>query len=113
MEKWQGTLFEHYLSSGCSSNIYLVIMDKNVKVGAVQAEPVWLDLEGSVDKTISLIEKASADGVQVLGFPKFGSPVIHGMIGICQPEGIICYVYMVLTPLHRQMWTSPVINNGG
>ncbi|KAG9498100.1 hypothetical protein J7337_010993 [Fusarium musae] len=65
-------------------------MDQTVKVGAVQAEPVWLDLEGSVDKTISLIEKASADGVQVLGFPEVWIPG---------------YPW--------QMWTSPVINNGG
>ncbi len=41
-------------------------MSSNVRVGAVQAEPVWLDLEGSVDKTISLIESAAADGVQVV-----------------------------------------------
>ena len=30
----------------------------------------WLDLEGSVDKTISLIESAAQDGIQVLGFPE-------------------------------------------
>ncbi|KAF5579912.1 aliphatic nitrilase [Fusarium subglutinans] len=65
-------------------------MDQTVKVGAVQAEPVWLDLEGSVDKTISLIEKAAADGVQVLGFPEVWIPG---------------YPW--------QMWTSLVINNGG
>jgi nitrilase len=50
------------------------IMDKIVKVGAVQAEPVWLDLEGSVDKTIALIEQAASDGVQVLGFPEVWIP---------------------------------------
>jgi predicted amidohydrolase len=49
-------------------------MDKMVRVGAVQAEPVWLDLDGSVDKTIALIKRASADGVQVLGFPEVWIP---------------------------------------
>lgn len=49
-------------------------MDKIVKVGAVQAEPAWLDLEGSVDKTISLIEQAASEGVQVLGFPEVWIP---------------------------------------
>lgn len=49
-------------------------MTTMVRVGAVQAEPVWLDLDGSVDKTISLIRKASADGVQVLGFPEVWIP---------------------------------------
>lgn len=51
-----------------------MIEDKFVRVGAVQAEPVWLDLEGSVNKTISLIEEAAADGVQVLGFPEVWIP---------------------------------------
>jgi nitrilase len=45
-----------------------------VRVGAVQAEPVWLDLEGSVDKTISLIKDAAKDGVKVLGFPEVWIP---------------------------------------
>lgn len=45
-----------------------------VRVGAVQAEPVWLDLDGSVDKTISLIKDASTNGVQVLGFPEVWIP---------------------------------------
>jgi nitrilase len=39
-----------------------------VKVGAVQAEPVWLDLQGSVEKTISLIQQVGKDGVNVLSF---------------------------------------------
>lgn len=40
----------------------------------MQAEPVWLDLQGSVSKTITLIEEAAADGVQVLGFPEVWIP---------------------------------------
>ncbi|KAM0817547.1 putative Carbon-nitrogen hydrolase [Seiridium cardinale] len=67
-------------------------MDQIVKVGAVQAEPAWLDLEGSVTKTIALIEQAASDGVQVLGFPE---------------------VWIPGYPWQRQMWTSPVIKNGG
>ncbi|KAF2738755.1 putative nitrilase [Polyplosphaeria fusca] len=45
-----------------------------VRVGAVQSEPVWLDLEGSVDKTIALIKSAASDGVKVLGFPEVWIP---------------------------------------
>ena len=41
-----------------------------VRVGAVQAEPVWLDLQGSVEKTVALIEEAGRYGVNVLGFPE-------------------------------------------
>lgn len=51
-----------------------MIEDKFVRVGAVQAEPVWFDLEGGVNKTISLIQEAAADGVQVLGFPEVWIP---------------------------------------
>jgi nitrilase len=45
-----------------------------VRVGAVQAEPVWLNLEGGVEKTISLIGDAAKDGVKVLGFPEVWIP---------------------------------------
>ena len=45
-----------------------------VRVGAVQAEPVWLDLDGTVDKTIEIIKESAKDGVQVLGFPEVWVP---------------------------------------
>ncbi|ORX93486.1 putative nitrilase [Clohesyomyces aquaticus] len=45
-----------------------------VRVGAIQSEPVWLDLTGSVDKTIALIKQAASEGVQVLGFPEVWIP---------------------------------------
>lgn len=46
----------------------------NVRVGAIQAEPKWQDLQGSVDKTIALIEEAAGKGVNVLGFPEVWIP---------------------------------------
>ncbi|KAM0513294.1 hypothetical protein ACHAPE_007946 [Trichoderma viride] len=48
--------------------------EKTIRVGAVQAEPVWFDLDGCVDKTVQLINQAAADGVQVLGFPEAWIP---------------------------------------
>jgi nitrilase len=45
-----------------------------VKVGAVQAEPGWLDLQLSVDKTIAIIEDAAHQNVNVLGFPEVWIP---------------------------------------
>jgi nitrilase len=45
-----------------------------VKVGAVQAEPAWLDLQASVDKTIAYIEQAGRENVNVLGFPEVWIP---------------------------------------
>jgi len=45
-----------------------------VKVAAVQAAPVFMDLKGTVAKTISLIEQAGKDGVELLVFPETWLP---------------------------------------
>ncbi|KAH8820372.1 putative nitrilase [Xylogone sp. PMI_703] len=49
-------------------------MSKTVRLGAVQAEPVWFDLQGSVQKTISIIQDAAQRGINVLGFPEVFIP---------------------------------------
>jgi nitrilase len=41
-----------------------------VKVAAVQAAPVFLDLEASLQKALGLIEKAAAEGARLLVFPE-------------------------------------------
>ena len=41
-----------------------------VKVAAVQAAPVFLDLEASLQKALALIEKAAAEGARLLVFPE-------------------------------------------
>lgn len=40
----------------------------------VQAEPVWLDLNGSVDKTIALATQAADTGADVIAFPECWIP---------------------------------------
>jgi predicted amidohydrolase len=47
---------------------------KTVKVAAIQAEPVWNDLEGGVNKAIAYIEEAASKGANVLGFPEVFIP---------------------------------------
>ncbi|TFY75083.1 hypothetical protein EWM64_g8929 [Hericium alpestre] len=47
---------------------------RKFKVAAVQAEPVWLDLQGSVDKTIQLVRDAAAQGAKIVGFPELFIP---------------------------------------
>lgn len=42
--------------------------DKNFKVAAVQAAPVWLDLTASIDKAIQLIESAAENGASLIAF---------------------------------------------
>ncbi|EOD47008.1 putative aliphatic nitrilase protein [Neofusicoccum parvum] len=47
---------------------------KTVKIAAIQAEPVWNDLQGGVDKAIAYIQEAAANGTNVLGFPEVFIP---------------------------------------
>lgn len=44
------------------------------RVAAVQAEPVWLDLEGGVAKTVELIGQAAAGGASLVAFPEVWLP---------------------------------------
>jgi aliphatic nitrilase len=46
------------------------IEHQKYKVAAVQASPVWLDLDGTVDKSIALIDEAAAKGAKLIAFPE-------------------------------------------
>ncbi|KAH6673031.1 putative nitrilase [Halenospora varia] len=48
--------------------------EETVRLGAVQAEPIWLDLQGTVAKTIKIIQDAGTKGINVLGFPEVWIP---------------------------------------
>lgn len=41
-----------------------------VRVAVTQHEPVWLDLEGAVTKTIAIIKQAAAEGAKLVAFPE-------------------------------------------
>ncbi|KAJ7225645.1 carbon-nitrogen hydrolase [Mycena pura] len=45
-----------------------------LRIAAVQAEPVWLNLQGGVDKTISIIKEAAREGAKIIGFPEVFIP---------------------------------------
>ncbi|KAE8383090.1 carbon-nitrogen hydrolase [Aspergillus bertholletiae] len=49
-------------------------MGRIIRVAAVQAEPVWNNLQGAVDKTISIIQSAANEGANVIGFPEVWIP---------------------------------------
>ena len=44
------------------------------KAAVVQAAPVWLDLEGTVAKTITYIEEATSEGAKLIAFPETWIP---------------------------------------
>jgi predicted amidohydrolase len=76
---------------------------QKVRVGAVQAEPGWLDLEGSVNKTISLIGKAAEEGVNVLGFPEVWIPGY--------PWSVSSTYLRASADCRRSLWTKSVLEN--
>lgn len=45
-----------------------------IKVAVTQAEPVWLDLQGTVDKTCKLIADAADNGAKLIAFPECWVP---------------------------------------
>ncbi|MDY7099925.1 MAG: carbon-nitrogen hydrolase family protein [Actinomycetota bacterium] len=46
------------------------MLERTVRVAAVQAEPVWLDMEATVDKVIDLIGEAASNGAELVAFPE-------------------------------------------
>lgn len=80
------------------------IISPRYKVAVVQAAPIWGDLEGTVDKTLTLIEQASQEGAKLVAFPEtwlpgypfhiwLGSPAWTMMRGYVQRyfENSLCY----------------------
>lgn len=61
-------------------------MGKTVKVAAVQAEPMWNDLQGGVTKTISIINEAAKEGTNVIGFPEVWIPGYPWYVKLASPN---------------------------
>jgi nitrilase len=51
-----------------------------LKVAVTQAEPEWLDLQGTVNKTCDLISEAAGNGAQLVTFPECWIPGYPGWI---------------------------------
>ncbi|KAF1976933.1 putative nitrilase [Bimuria novae-zelandiae CBS 107.79] len=51
-----------------------------LRVAVTQAEPEWLDLQGSVAKTLRLIEEAAKGGAKLVSFPEVWIPGYPGAI---------------------------------
>ncbi|KAF7550244.1 hypothetical protein G7Z17_g5868 [Cylindrodendrum hubeiense] len=49
-------------------------MSPTVRAAVTQAEPVWADLQGAVEKTCKLIGEAASNGAQIIAFPEVWIP---------------------------------------
>jgi nitrilase len=62
------------------------------KAAVVQAAPVWLDLEGTVAKTITYIEEAAREGAKLIAFPETWIPGYPWHIWVGTPAWTIGFV---------------------
>ncbi|MHC5908345.1 carbon-nitrogen hydrolase family protein [Streptomyces sp. S6] len=67
-------------------------MPNTYRVAAVQAEPVWLDADATVEKTIALIEDAAAQDVELLAFPETWIPGYPLFLWLGAVAGQVPYV---------------------
>jgi nitrilase len=47
---------------------------EKIKAACVQAAPIYMDLQGSLEKAVGLIEEAAANGAKMIGFPETWLP---------------------------------------
>ncbi len=61
------------------------MLNRAVKVAAVQAEPVWFDMEKTADKVIDMMSEAAANGAELIGFPETFIPGYPWQIWLDSP----------------------------
>lgn len=67
-------------------------MQGAVRVAAIQAEPVWLDLNAGVDQAIELIGRAAEGGAQLVAFGETFIPGYPWWIWLDSPAAGMAYV---------------------
>jgi len=70
--------------------------DDIIKVAAVQAAPVFLDIEATVDKACALIVEAGQAGAKLIGFPESFVPAFPFWIFKTHPMGGAADLYLRL-----------------
>ena len=67
-------------------------MSNQYKVAAVQAAPVFLDLDATLEKGIAFIEEAANNGARLIGFPETWMPGYPWWIWLDSPIGGLRFV---------------------
>jgi len=67
-------------------------MSNQYKVAAVQAAPVFLDLDATLEKGIAFIEEAAHNGARLIGFPETWMPGYPWWIWLESPIGGLRFV---------------------
>ena len=62
------------LSPGGPAKMLNGTQNPTTRVAVIQAEPKWLDLDGAISKTCSLIDEAAQNGAQLVAFPECWIP---------------------------------------
>lgn len=68
------------------------MLNRAVKVAAVQAEPVWLDMVKTTDKVIDLMAEAAGNGAELIAFPETFVPGYPWWIWLDAPAAGMAHV---------------------
>ncbi len=68
------------------------MLQRTVRVAAVQAEPVWFDVDQTTDKVISLLGEAADNGAELVAFPETFIPGYPWWIWLDSPAAGMAFV---------------------
>jgi nitrilase len=83
------------------------------KAAVVQAAPVWLDLEGTVAKTITYIEEAASEGAKLIALPETWIPGYPWHIWVGTPAWTIARGFVQRYFDNSLSYDSPRAENRG